>query len=87
MGGQKTVGKTLPPKTGPKTPFTADAAASQIARQRLGSLAADHEGEGITAMKMMSLFDGSGGFPLAEAISVKTLHQMMKCRCRGAAGP
>ena len=68
MGGQKTVGKTLPPKTGPKTPFTADAAASQIARQRLGSLAADHEGEGITAMKMMSLFDGSGGFPLAAAI-------------------
>ena len=68
MGSQKTVGKTLPPKTGPKTPFTADAAASQIARQRLGSLAADHEGEGITAMKMMSLFDGSGGFPLAAAI-------------------
>lgn len=47
MGGKKTVGKTLPPKTGPKTPFTADAAASQIARQRLGSLAADHEGEGV----------------------------------------
>lgn len=68
MGGQKTVGKTLPPKTGPKTPFTADATASQIARQRLGSLAADHESEGITAMKMMSLFDGSGGFPLAAAI-------------------
>lgn len=68
LGGQKTVGKTLPPKTGPKTPFTADAAASQIARQRLGSLAADHEGESITAMKMMSLFDGSGGFPLAAAI-------------------
>lgn len=68
MGGQKTVGKTLPPKTGPKTPFTADAAASQIARQRLGSLAADHEGESINAMKMMSLFDGSGGFPLAAAI-------------------
>lgn len=68
LGGQKTVGKTLPPKTGPKTPFTADAAANQIARQRLGSLAADHEGESITAMKMMSLFDGSGGFPLAAAI-------------------
>lgn len=47
MGGQKTVGKTLLPKTGPKTPFTADAAANQIARQRLGSLAADHEGEGV----------------------------------------
>ena len=47
LGGEKTVGKTLPPKTGPKTPFTADAAANQIARQRLGSLAADHEGEGV----------------------------------------
>ena len=68
MGGKKTVRKTLPPKTGPQTQCTADAAANQIARQRLGSLAADHEGEGITAMKMMSLFDGSGGFPLAAAI-------------------
>ena len=68
LGGEKTVGKTLPPKTEPQTPFTADAAANQIARQRLGSLAANHEGEGITAMKMMSLFDGSGGFPLAAAI-------------------
>ena len=68
LGGQKTVGKTLPPKTAAETVCTADAAANQIARQRLGSLAADHEGESITAMKMMSLFDGSGGFPLAAAI-------------------
>lgn len=68
LGGEKTIGKTLPPKTAAETVCTADAAANQIARQRLGSLAADHEGEGITAMKMMSLFDGSGGFPLAAAI-------------------
>lgn len=68
MGGEKTIGKTLPPKTAAETVCTADAAANQIARQRLGSLAADHEGESITAMKMMSLFDGSGGFPLAAAI-------------------
>lgn len=68
LGGEKTIGKTLPPKTAAETVCTADAAANQIARQRLGSLAADHEGESITAMKMMSLFDGSGGFPLAAAI-------------------
>ena len=51
MGGQKTVGKTLPPKTKTEAQCVADAAANQIARQRLGSLAADHESKGITAMK------------------------------------